>query len=470
MIQRTLSCCIRSFVERTALLLIALIVAQTWFVAGFPVWCRVQGGSMAETLLGDHIALECPECKFEFSCGADNFEFASSIVCPNCSRRIASDELKSTRPSVLAGDRVLIDRSAYLFRSPHRWDVVAFHRPGPQRDLTVKRVVGLPGERIEIRHGDIYADGQIQRKSLWQQKAVRILVHDANFTGTSPRWQEQDEAHAWTRQDGHWMHNESGGDTIQWLAYIHAQAKVDGAMRNETIPARVTDFNSYNQGRMQRAEDIHPMTDLAMSVRVAEIHGTGLIWLQATDGRDQFIVRIDPMAARYLVLGNGQPIQGASGKLPLALSGLPIEVSLFDRQFLLAIAGRTLVSIPLDENGQPSSASPAPTAEKPLAVGVQGLGVVLDRLKVYRDVYYARPAYLASSTAADEDRPGGNEYYVLGDNSPISEDSRTWTEGRFISVKSFVGKPLMVVYPAKKMMLGNWEIQVPELGKIRYIR
>jgi signal peptidase I len=65
---------------------------------------------------------------------------------------------------------------------------------------------------------------------------------------------------------------------------------------------------------------------------------------------------------------------------------------------------------------------------------------------------------------------GANEYFVLGDNSPISEDSRTWKDDRFVSVKSLVGKPFVVIFPAHGISLGGWKIQVPDLTRIRYIR
>ncbi len=48
---------------------------------------------------------------------------------------------------------------AYVFRSPQRGDVVVFHFPGdPSRDF-VKRVVGLPGDTVEIRRGTVYVNG-----------------------------------------------------------------------------------------------------------------------------------------------------------------------------------------------------------------------------------------------------------------------------------------------------------------------
>ena len=99
---------------------------------------------MATTLLGGHVDWTCPNCNFTFSCDARDVTTrrrrSALIVAPN-------SPLPSP-PRVLAGDRVLIDRTAFQVRRPRRWEVVAFHRPSGGQDLVVKRVVGLPGEGI----------------------------------------------------------------------------------------------------------------------------------------------------------------------------------------------------------------------------------------------------------------------------------------------------------------------------------
>ena len=71
-------------------------------------------------------------------------------------------------PGCLArySDRVLANRFIYHFRDPARGDIVVFDTPPnaaqqcPPAGTFVKRIVGLPGERIEIRNGDVMIDGQ----------------------------------------------------------------------------------------------------------------------------------------------------------------------------------------------------------------------------------------------------------------------------------------------------------------------
>jgi signal peptidase I len=56
----------------------------------------------------------------------------------------------SMRPTLRSGDRVLVDPSAYHKAAPRRFDVVALHAPGIG-GLAFRRVVGLPGDRVQIR-------------------------------------------------------------------------------------------------------------------------------------------------------------------------------------------------------------------------------------------------------------------------------------------------------------------------------
>jgi len=332
------------------------------------------------------------------------------------------------------------------------------------QDLVVKRIVGLPGEKIQIKDGDVYANGQIQRKTLRQQRAVRILVHDDDHAGASPRWRPLDAGSNWSRQHGRLVHAENSGDEIGWLVYNHASP--GGGDAQTATP--ITDYGFYNHGRLQRNEAIHSIADVGMSFRVDDIRGRGRISLLATDGRDEFLVQVDPGAQKYLVLRNREEIRqafpSASGDLPGSLRGQTIEVSLFDRQFLFSIGGRTLVSANIDSPGPP------PLSDRPLAIGVQGLVMSVDRLRVYRDIYYTESPFAGSGGDAPSFALGADEYFVLGDNSPVSEDSRTWRENRFVSVKSLLGKPFVVIYPAREISIGGWQIQVPDLGRIRYIR
>ena len=62
-------------------------------------------------------------------------------------------------PTLQEGDYVGIDRSAYLNHTPERGDLIVFKKEN-QPDL-LKRVIGLPGETIEVRDGQVLINGTL---------------------------------------------------------------------------------------------------------------------------------------------------------------------------------------------------------------------------------------------------------------------------------------------------------------------
>jgi len=63
----------------------------------------------------------------------------------------------SMAPTLADGERFIIQRWLYLLRKPRRGEIVAVRAPFPD-DLSVKRIIGLPGERVRVRHGRVYVN------------------------------------------------------------------------------------------------------------------------------------------------------------------------------------------------------------------------------------------------------------------------------------------------------------------------
>ena len=70
---------------------------------------------------------------------------------------------ESMVPTLMVWDRVLINKLAYDFAEPQRGDIVLFESPEGGEDPLIKRVVGLPGDTIEVRAGTLYVNGRQQR-------------------------------------------------------------------------------------------------------------------------------------------------------------------------------------------------------------------------------------------------------------------------------------------------------------------
>ncbi len=65
----------------------------------------------------------------------------------------------SMETTVMAGDRIIVNRLSYVFGEPKRGDIVTFIYPDDGETLYLKRIMGLPGETIEGKEGVIYIDG-----------------------------------------------------------------------------------------------------------------------------------------------------------------------------------------------------------------------------------------------------------------------------------------------------------------------
>lgn len=65
----------------------------------------------------------------------------------------------SMESTVMTGDRVLGFRLAYLFSDPERGDIIMFKFPDDESKNYLKRIIGLPGEQVEIIDGEVYING-----------------------------------------------------------------------------------------------------------------------------------------------------------------------------------------------------------------------------------------------------------------------------------------------------------------------
>jgi signal peptidase I len=69
---------------------------------------------------------------------------------------------ESMVPTLNVGDRVLVNKQSYNFHDVNRGDIVVFEAPprarSPEIEDLVKRVIGLPGDTVELRDGDVYVD------------------------------------------------------------------------------------------------------------------------------------------------------------------------------------------------------------------------------------------------------------------------------------------------------------------------
>ncbi len=66
---------------------------------------------------------------------------------------------RSMAPHIASGEIVIINTMAYRFGRPGRGDIVAFHHDAPTPEVFIKRVIGLPGDRVAIDRGHVIVNG-----------------------------------------------------------------------------------------------------------------------------------------------------------------------------------------------------------------------------------------------------------------------------------------------------------------------
>ena len=67
----------------------------------------------------------------------------------------------SMRPTLVNSERLVVNKFIYYFRTPERGEILVFRYPrDPSRDF-IKRVIGVAGDTIEVRQGQVYRNGEL---------------------------------------------------------------------------------------------------------------------------------------------------------------------------------------------------------------------------------------------------------------------------------------------------------------------
>ena len=68
-------------------------------------------------------------------------------------------------PSIETGQHLLMNKVTYKLKEPQRGDVIAFKKDGKEHSsIHVKRIIGLPGEKIQIKDGKVYINGKFYKE------------------------------------------------------------------------------------------------------------------------------------------------------------------------------------------------------------------------------------------------------------------------------------------------------------------
>jgi len=418
------------------LAVLAPALFRLWCIQGLIRTIRVDGPSMAETLCGNHFCVTCGDCGITFLCDGDHFPDDRLAVCPNCGFK----ENKLRDEDLRRGDRVLVDTWPYFWSAPRRGDLVMLVEPkvsegSTKQTFAVKRVAALPQERPGIRNGNFLVNDQVLAKSIYELRAVRSLVHDNDFLPASlpakPRWlPNPPEKSDWEAIPGGFRFTstaEHKGD--QWLEYEHWHSSASPAPRTQSVA--IQDNDSFNQAD---SRGLNPVRDLMLSCQVEGESGDFMINLFSPPHK--FTVHLQLDSRRFLVRKDNVTILG--GSLPESAPAFSLDVALCDGNLLVVRNRQVLATIPYDEMPATADQQLASSDASRLQIGAFGGPLKVTHLKVWRDIYYLNPNSLSGDWQAEtplaEDR-----YFLLGDNPPISVDSRQWNPGG-VECSAILGK------------------------------
>ena len=87
----------------------------------------------------------------------------------------------SMEPNFQDGNYLIIDMVSYKFNDPERGDAVVFRYPGNRSLFYIKRVIGLPGDHVALRNGDVFVNNKIIEEKYSSLDIDSLAFNQTNF-------------------------------------------------------------------------------------------------------------------------------------------------------------------------------------------------------------------------------------------------------------------------------------------------
>ena len=524
---------IKETLESIVIAFVFAFVFRAYVVEAFVI----PTGSMAPTLLGQHMRVQCVQCGYRFEADVSDKDKEKTARGDRVAKQIFSDRhpdcpmchyrnvLKSgTRPR--AGDRILVHKYIYSLSAPRRWDVVVFKNPTDPDDNYIKRLVGLPGEKLLIVEGNVYVKSSEEADSPWRiarktdelqnpkaehiQRAMWQPVYHSRYVpldeGHSSPARRSPWQSPWVEQLGDWSiegrrsyeHDSAGKGIIRFDLTRQFKGPIQ--------------WYAYNQLKPRRYP-VQPIEEVRIAAGFQPRQAGLSITMRTTarlDGDTPIVVtaRVDPLGRAALETHDpadpGQVRVLAQVQADPLGPGRSTDVELWyvDQQVSLWIDGRRKLewSFDFDDFGRVTNRPPLDPQQYPqIAIEVDGSPVILHRVQVDRDVGYTayqgsmqekthRGTTIKYSDGRHDSQPIDileDQYFCLGDNSPMSSDGRFWEqvdpwikrtmfeEGEnalgIVPRHLMIGRAFFVYFPAPySTKPSHWGL-FPNFGQMRFI-
>jgi len=431
---------------------------------------RIPTGSMADTLKGAHFRLCCRQCGYKYDYGLGNYGLPQDTIprgslkpvhsrCPSCGHYQPTG---GTMP-IAYGDRILVLKCIYQFFEPKQWDVVVFKNPLDPTINYIKRLVGRPEETVEIIDGDVYINGQISRKPPKVQNELWMPVYDNDYQPVRPT-EGSFNGHSWRQP----FRNTAGskwkvGEDNPIVFGLDSAADQINTMIYDTQLGN--DFRAtYAYDEVNSYKHMPYCSDLMVRFYTNPVEPEGLIGIEMSKYETHYKARVD-FAGEMVIeaIKDNETVELARELIEPPALNKPILVKFanVDHQLTFQFGSEELT---YDLRRGPDDAGERKTDIEP-EVKIFGSGkLTLSHLAIFRDIHYtaSKSANSPEAARATEGNPfklGKDEFFVLGDNSPNSMDSRWWNRlglgnnGREYRAGTvprdyLVGKALFVYWPS----------------------
>ncbi|MBN2182132.1 MAG: signal peptidase I [Sedimentisphaerales bacterium] len=453
---------------------------------------RIPTGSMADTLKGAHFRLRCRQCGYKYDYGFSSSNSNDNIPlgykklpathCQSCGYYQPPGEVMP----VVNGDRILVLKCIYQFFEPKRWDVIVFKNP-PDPDVNyIKRLIGLPGESLQIIDGDIYIDGQIVRKPPKVQNELWMSVYDNDYQPVD-KYSPLYNKHRWELPfkpvgTSYWQIDETNP------LLFRMDSSPEQVSTLEYDPSIGNNFRTaYSYNSVNHYDDMPYCSDVMLRFycRADELQGRIGIGLSKYD--TMYKAEVSLSSGTLVVtkqVNDGQPIlldeviieQPKANKLTL------VKFVNVDHQLIFEFGGNKWT---YDLGRGPEDAGQIKENTQP-KMEIFGSGkFTLSHVAVFRDTHYTSEATRGRPAERATEEPfklGKDEYFVLGDNSPNSEDCRWWRDLGIANTglepyrvgivprDYLVGKALFVYWPGGFRPFSKFPLGIiPNIGQMRFI-